>query len=414
MSVLPTRARTVSGAALTLGALVAGASILAARGAVAQSTAPTSPPVATDTSTRRVVPPDTTPKVTFGGFVDGYYAYDVTRPPTRDRSFAGGALFTTQPSRSNEFNINLAYVEAKLDAARYRGRLALQFGTSVQSNYIGEPRTGQISGPSVQQYIQEANAGVKLGKNFWVDGGIFFSNMGEEGWISRDSPTYTRSLVADYSPYYSSGVKFTYTPNAKLTARLDVVNGWQNISENNSGKAAGVRLDYAADANSTYSYWNFFSDEAGNLLRTFNGVGAKVTRGTLTLMGEADVGTQRRANGASSSSSWYGLLGVARVQVTPMVAVVGRLERYNDPDQVILSTGTRSVTSAVEGGNAIANPAFRGNGASLGVDVSPFSRVLFRTELRGFQNRDAVFPDGKNADPRKTDAFAVTSLALTF
>ena len=72
------------------------------------------------------------------------------------------------------------------------------------------------------------------------------------------------------------------------------------------------------------------------------------------------------------------------------------------------------MTNGVEGGNAIPNAAFRGNGASIGLDVSPFSRVLFRTELRGFQNRDAVFPDGANANPRKTDAFAVTSLALTF
>lgn len=63
---------------------------------------------------------------------------------------------------------------------------------------------------------------------------------------------------------------------------------------------------------------------------------------------------------------------------------------------------------------SIANPAFRGNGASIGVDVQPYTRVLFRTELRGFQNRDAVFPDGKHPDPRTADGFVVTSLALTF
>ena len=146
---------------------------------------------------------DDSVRVTFGGFVDGYYAYDAGRPPQRDRAFAGGALFTTQPARHNEFNVNLAFVEAKLDAPRYRGRLAVQFGTSVQSNYSGEPRDGQISGPSVQQYLQEATAGYRIAKTLWVDGGIFFSNMGMESWISRDNPTYTRSLVADYSPYYS-------------------------------------------------------------------------------------------------------------------------------------------------------------------------------------------------------------------
>jgi hypothetical protein len=39
---------------------------------------------------------------------------------------------------------------------------------------------------------------------------VFFSPVGMESWMSRDNPTYTRSLVADYSPYYSAGVKATW------------------------------------------------------------------------------------------------------------------------------------------------------------------------------------------------------------
>lgn len=374
--------------------------------------------VARPTRADTVAPVDTAPKITFGGFVDGYYAYDFGRPPTTDRSFAGGALFTTQPARHNEFNVNLAYAEAKLDAPKYHGRLALQFGTSVQSNYLGEPHVGQVSGPGVQQYIQEAFAGYKLGKNLWVDGGIFFSNAGTEGFISRDQLTYSRALVSDYSPYYSAGVRATYTVSSRLTARLDVVNGWQNISENNSGKGAGLRLDYAPNANATFSYYDLFSDEAGTRLRTFDGVGMKLTIGRLTVLGQADVGTQARPVGQEGHSTWYGLLGIARVQVAPIVALVGRVERYADPDQVILSTGSRQVLVSDGSGGAgtlsVTNPAFRGNGASVGVDVQPVSRLLFRTELRGFRNRDAVFPDGKNPDPRRGDGFAVTSLALTF
>src|SRR5512144_1184310 len=103
---------------------------------------------------------DTTPRVTLGAFVDAYYAWDVGRPPSFDRSFAGGALFTTQPARHDEFNVNLAFVEAKVDAPRHRGRLALQAGTSVQANYWGEPTNGQVSGPSLARVIQEATAGV--------------------------------------------------------------------------------------------------------------------------------------------------------------------------------------------------------------------------------------------------------------
>ncbi len=354
-------------------------------------------------------PTDSTPRVTFGAFVDGYFAWDAGRPPSLDRSFAGGALFTTQPARHNEFNVNLAFVEAKLEAPHYRGRLALQTGTSVQSNYSGEPTTGSISGPGLGRLIQEAVVGVQLADNLWVDGGIFYSHMGMESWASRDNPTYTRSLVAEYSPYYQSGVKFTWSPSAQVTAQLDIVNGWQNISENNTGKAAGVRVDFAATPNSTISYYNLFSNEAGSRLRIFNGIGAKHTSGKLTLLGEFDAGSQSRPSNASGSSTWYGWAAIARVQAAPTVALVARIEAYTDRDQVIIATGTR-----LAGASVVGNPAFRGTGTSVGVDVAPYARVLWRTEIRGWQNADAVFPDGTASAPKKQSVFAVTSLALSF
>jgi hypothetical protein len=347
-------------------------------------------------------PADTAVRITVGGFVDGYYAWDTGRPGTMDRSFAGGALFTTQPARHNEFNVNLVFIELKADGARVRGRIALQAGTSVQSNYSGEPAQGQVSAPSLSRHIQEAVAGAKLGRNLWVDGGIFFSHMGMESWISRDNPTYTRSLVAECSPYYQSGVKFTWTPSGAVTAQLDIVNGWQNISENNTGKGVGARIDWTAAEGVTLSYYNVFSDEAGSQLRTFNGAGAKVVRGAWTLMGQADAGSQ--AHTASSTSSWYGVMALARRQVTPTVAIVGRVERFVDDDQVVMATGSTGDE---------ANPAFHGNGASFGIDVNPSTRVAWRTEVRGFGNRDAVFPNGRSS-ARAAGGFAVTSLAVTF
>ena len=183
------------------------------------------------------VAPDTTPVRTFGGFVDTYYAWDFTRPATFDRAF------TTQPVRHAEANVNLAYVDAKWSGPRYRGRLALQWGTSVQANYAAEPRIGAVSGPSVSQFIQEATAGYQLASTLWIDAGIFFAHVGYESWISRDNLAYSRSLVADFSPYYEAGAKMTWTASPKLTATFALVNGWQNISADNAAPAGGVRFD---------------------------------------------------------------------------------------------------------------------------------------------------------------------------
>lgn len=342
-------------------------------------------------------PADTAVKISWSAFVDSYYAWDFGQPATLDRSFASGAPFTTQSARHNEFNVNLAFVEARLEGARVRGRLALQTGTSVQSNYLAEPTNGFVSGPALSRLIQEAVAGFRFGANSWVDAGIFFSHLGMESWISRDNPMYTRSLVAEYSPYYQSGLKVS-TTRGRLTAQLDVVNGWQNISENNTGKGVGVRFDFAPGVSTTLSYYNLFSNEAGNQLRTLNGVGVRAARGWLTFVGQLDHGTQ--ASAGAEGSSWYGALAALRAQVRPRTAVVGRVERYDDEDGVIAGTG-------------VARTSFRANGLSLGFDHSPMPRVLWRTEGRLFANESAIFPGGNAGAPKKRSAFMVASLALT-
>lgn len=332
--------------------------------------------------------------VRFGAFVDAYYAWDSGRPAQRDRAF------TTQPARHNEFNVNLAFVEAVLSGPRTRGRLALQAGTSVQSNYAGEPRVGTISGPDLARLLQEATVGVRLTPALWVDGGIYLSHVGSEGWISRDNPTYTRSLIADYSPYYQSGVRLTWQARPTVSAQLHLVNGWQVIGEGNGGKAIGSRIDWTVSPRATLSAYNLVGNEAPDTatrrLRAFQGASLRLTpTERLLLLATVDGGVQDAPDG---HDPWYGTSLIARMQATATVAVAGRLERYDDPHQVIVATGG-------------ADP-FRATGGSLGLDVVPAPRTLWRTELRGLRATRAVFP--RRDATSHGNAVLVTSLALTF
>lgn len=343
-------------------------------------------------------PADTSPKITFGAFVDGYYAWDFDRPFNFDRAY------TTQPARHADFNVNLAFVEAKITGPRYRGRLALQYGTSVQSNYAGEPTIGRISGPSVSQYIQEATVGYALSSTLWVDGGIFYAHTGYEGWVTRDNLTYSRSLVGDFSPYYEAGVKLTWQATSSLVAQLDVVNGWQNISNYNTPPAAGVRFDYALNPKVTLSYDNFMGNVAPDSstirLRFFNDfIVQYAPTSSWTLAAMFDVGTQSHTAADRGTATWYGTSIIGKYHVTPKVAVVGRVERYADPDQAIVLTGLPA--------------AFKTNGASLGLDVNPLPRVLWRSEARAFFSSDRVWPTHDFGRYDRGDAVVVTSLALT-
>jgi hypothetical protein len=357
-------------------------------------------PIALVTDTTKAASGDTAPKLAFGAFVDSYYAWDLRRPYNFDRAY------TTQPARHAEFNINLAFLEAKLAGPRYRGRLAIQFGTSAQANYAGEPRIGRISGPSLSQFVQEATVGYQLGSSLWVDGGVFFAHTGYEGWISRDNLSYSRSLMADFSPYYEAGVKLTWTPSPVVTAQLDVVNGWQDVSNYNTPPAVGLRVDYAVTPTLTISYDNFIGNVApdslaaqlrffNDFIATYNPSGGGRWQFAVTV----DLGAQGRSTTSGGTATWYAASVFAKYHVTRRVGVVARLERYADPSQVVVVT-------------KLPYP-FQTSGASLGLDVAPQPRVLWRTEVRAFRSDAPVWPTHRSGDYSRSDGFVVTSLALT-
>jgi hypothetical protein len=90
----------------------------------------------------------------------------------------------------------------------------------------------------------------------------------------------------------------------------------------------------------------------------------------------------------------------AKYHVTKTLAVVGRVEHYSDPSQVIVVTGLPA--------------SFQTTGGSLGVDVNFRAPILWRTEVRGFRSKEPVWPLYTAGTLGRNDAFLVTSLALTF
>jgi hypothetical protein len=329
--------------------------------------------------------PDSTPRLTFSAFVDTYYAYDFGRPESHDRAY------TTQAARHDEFNVNLAHVAVQYAAPTARARLALQAGTSVQVNYGFEP--DELAGQNnYLPLIQEASLGLAVTPSLWIDGGIFFSHIGSESWISIDNPVYTRSLPSEFAPYYQAGVRATWSATPALTAQLNVFNGWQVLAENNEDKAVGVRLDWAPSPALTLSYSNFIgrephADTGDQDLRTFHDVSARFapTQRT-TLIATVDVGTQ-------AGGTWYAGSLVGRHGITPTLGINARVERFDDE-------------------NGVVAPGLRTWGASAGVEVAR-GAAMWRTEARFFSADDAIFPD-RDADGglSETSTVLVTSLSI--
>ncbi len=86
------------------------------------------------------------------------------------------------------------------------------------------------------------------------------SHIGLESAIGKDNWTLTRSLLAENSPYFESGVKLSYTTNNnKLTVSALALNGWQRITrlEGNSLMSWGSQIFYKPTENLTLNYSTF-------------------------------------------------------------------------------------------------------------------------------------------------------------
>jgi len=343
-------------------------------------------------------------KVSWGAFVDTYYAYDFNNPPNHDRvlvnSGANGITntYTTTAARSNEFNINMAYLEAKVVDDDYRGRLALQTGTSVEANEVNQPSTGIFGGPTLSRNIQEASVGYHVDPKLWIDAGIFPSYVGLEDFISKDNWTYTRSLSADSTPYFESGVKATYKISDQVTVQFHVMNGWTNLTEDNGNKAIGLQLAYTPNSVYSITYNNFYGLMAsGNFPRFFNQwIGTVSLSPSLQLAANFDLGFQEKTD-HSGMANWHDVTLLMRKQLFQKLFASFRLEDYVDPYQLDVTTGTPN--------------GFQTWGYSVGLDCQLKGKILWRTEYRELFSRDSVFVGNEKAS--SYDPLIVTSLSVS-
>jgi hypothetical protein len=86
-------------------------------------------------------------------------------------------------------------------------------------------------------------------------------NIGAESWISKDNWTYSRALNLDYVPYYSAGLRIDHQIDNSHSFQFQIINGWQNMSENNEAKAIGMQYKMSFNPNLTFAYNNFLGDE---------------------------------------------------------------------------------------------------------------------------------------------------------
>lgn len=324
-----------------------------------------------------------------------YYGYDFPRPSAHTR-----AHFIYSHNRTGEVNVNLGLAHAAYTATRMRANLGLMAGTYSNANLAAEE--------GALKNIYEANAGVRVSKrhHLWIDAGILPSHIGFESAIGKNCRTLTRSLAADNSPYFETGVRLSFSSvNRNWYAALLWLNGWQRIQrvEGNSTPAFGTQLTFTPSEKVSINSSTFVGNDKPDSIRRmryFHNLHSilQLSRTWEVTLG-FDAGAEQRQKGSSAMHFWYTPVVVLRCQLTPKKFLALRAEQYKDEHGVIAG--------------GINGAPFRVVGCSVNFDWNISHALLWRIETRWMQGRHPVFPE-HNGTFSRSNLSATTALCFSF
>ena len=182
-------------------------------------------------------PPDFLHSIEVYGFVDGYYgwAFNETNPQLRNFDV-------------NHNNFSLNYVElalAKPATDKSRAGFRVDFGAGDTADLVNAFEPG---GTGYLKYVQQAYVSVlaPVGKGgLTVDFGKFVTPAGAEVIENKDNFNYSRGLLFALAiPYYHMGARVGYSFSDKVSVTGYLVNGWNDVKDNNGAKTVGASLAF--------------------------------------------------------------------------------------------------------------------------------------------------------------------------
>jgi hypothetical protein len=336
-------------------------------------------------------------KLTIGGYIDVYDTYYFGSPDE-----AGNRPYSYNNTRHNEITVNLAFIDVKYSSSRVRARVVPGFGTYIQANYANEPT-------ALKNFV-EASVGLRLfeKKQIWLEAGVIGSPYTNESYVSKDHLMYTRSLSAEYTPYYLSGAKLSVPINDKLNAYLYLFNGWQVIQDNNEQKAFGTQIEYRPTDKLLLNWNTFFGDERSKenpnyRMRYFTDVYAIFNpSGNFSFTTCAYVGIQDRLKlaGGTESLLWWQANFIGSWRFSEKVSLAGRVEYFNDKDNAMVQ-------------NIVTASRFETWSFGTCLNVVVLGNAMFRLDGRWFVSPRNTFIDNSK-NPTQTAGLITGNITVWF
>jgi hypothetical protein len=264
--------------------------------------------------------------VAIAGYLDLYYAKDFRNP-----SVNSNPLFVSS-NQYNKLSVNFAYLSIGLFKKDYYLQFTPAFGTYMDANYANESKG--------TRWIFESYVGKNMhGKKFkQLDIGIFSSPYTQETAISSQQLMYSRSLSAEYTPYYLSGLRANFKVNDRLSWSAYLVNGYQHLPSKKYLPAFGSLLHWTP--NKLTINWSLYLGNEQTKLdksktwRLFNEVNLERKWGKLNYQSCGYLGFQVLNN---KLKQWWQINSIVAYQILPSFSVNARLEYFSDVSEIMIN-----------------------------------------------------------------------------
>jgi hypothetical protein len=277
--------------------------------------------------------------VEVSGIVDGYYSYNNNKVDM----FTQGRAFDV---RHNAFSLQLAKLtlqkaNSKDDPLGFRVDLGL--GETVDRVIsVSDSSRNDATKHVLQAY---ASYVAPIGKGLTLDFGKFYTPVGAEVIETKDNFNYSRGWLFTYGPYYHTGLRAKYAFNDKVALTGFVMNGWDNVFENNVDNNAGKTFGFQVGLTPTKKFALTQTYLAGpeaplanvpdisardNWRHIADTVATVYVNDKLTLLGNFVYGSD--GDNAGNRGNWTGGAAYFKYAFNNRFAFSPRFEVFNDKD----------------------------------------------------------------------------------
>jgi len=274
--------------------------------------------------------------MSLSGSVDAYFGYDFNKPGSRT------SAFHSLDPHSNSMTLNLVEIDMAKDVSDSSPlgyRLTFGYGPTADIVNGGDFGTGNITGANLLQYYV---SGKIPNSKLTIDVGKFVTQHGAEVIETAPNWNYSRGILFGYAiPFYHFGVRATYAASEQVSLAAFLVNGWNNVVDNNGGKTFGAQLIWTPSDRFSFVQ-NYMvgpegADDNDNMRHLFDSLLTVGLTDKVTFMTNFDYGMDEIAG--AGRVHWIGVAGYLRMAPTSWFALTPRFEFYNDPNG--FTTGAR-------------------------------------------------------------------------